>query len=138
MGNLSLPTLAERPARAADLPARRGAATPPELDLLVVSFGEATAADYADYVRRRRPEDCRVEVLERSDRPGVKRGPIRAIVLFLAPRLSERDRRALDELLNGAGECRTDFVGVVSSYRAHLGDRDAAEGEAQVLGRVKG
>jgi hypothetical protein len=60
------------------------------------------------------------------------------VILFLSPRLTDRDRRVLDDLLGLAGDRRAEFVCVVSTFRAHLGDRDAAAAEAYVLGRAKG
>jgi hypothetical protein len=55
----------------------------------------------------------------------------------LKPRLTERDRAELDALIRQAAERGVEFVGVVSSFRVHLGDRAAAESEEHVLGRLK-
>src|SRR5262249_14242281 len=110
MGNPSSPTLAERQAPISDcrlglsgLPAPLAPPPPAGLDLLVASFGDPAAADYADYVRRRQTAGCRLETAHLSDpaapaalQETVGRGRVGAIVLFLNPRLTERDRRALD------------------------------------------
>jgi acetylornithine/succinyldiaminopimelate/putrescine aminotransferase len=61
-----------------------------------------------------------------------------ALVLFLSSRLSDGDRRALDELLRFARERQMAFVGVVSTLRAHFGDQGAAEAEAYVLAQTRG
>jgi hypothetical protein len=63
---------------------------------------------------------------------------IPAIVLFLKPRLTGRDRAVIDDLLRLAGERQVEFVGVVSTFRAHLGDRDAVEAEAHTLRQTAG
>ncbi len=122
MGSPSSPTLAEPPAPV----------VPPRLGVLVVGFGDAVAADYADHVRR---QDGRVRVADLSDPSAAPLGggQTRDVVLFLKPRLTERDRQALSDLFRSAGEWGTEFVGVVSTFRVHLGDAAAAETEAHVL-----
>ena len=55
----------------------------------------------------------------------------------MAPRLTEEKRRALDALLARAVEWGTEFVAIVSSFCADLGDADALEAEAYVAARTK-
>jgi hypothetical protein len=126
--------------------------------VLVVSFGDPAAADYATYacrrgdrnvtvvadegVRRRVEAPIRSCPLENFSRgvPPAATGLGRAVslILFMPPRLTARDRRALDDLLGLAGAWQTEFVGIVSTFRAHFGDQEAAEAEAHVLGRAEG
>jgi hypothetical protein len=113
--------------------------------LVVAGFGEATAADYVAYARRRQEPEGGVQVADLSDpaavarlRSAIGRSLASALVLFLSPRPSEPDRRALGDLLDLAGELPVRCVVVVSTFRAHLGDLGAAEAEAHVLARTKG
>jgi hypothetical protein len=151
MANLSLPTLAEAPAQVstngvqiADSSAPAAMPLPSALDVLVVSLGGSGATDYADYVRGQQ-QGRKVHVVHLTDpaetsdlQSAVERGGTRAIVFFLSPRPGERDRRALDDLLGRASAWGTQFIGVVSTFRVHLGDRAAAETEGHVLALAKG
>jgi hypothetical protein len=66
-----------------------------------------------------------------------RHGRIRNLVLFLGPRLTDRDRGTLDDLLRLAGESATEFIAVVSTFRGHFGDRDALRAEEYVLARAE-
>jgi hypothetical protein len=130
----------------------------PDSWLLVASFGERAAADYVAYAGRvpdrnvavvaageacrRAPSDVRACPLADFSRAALRTatagGRVSELVVFLGPRLTERDRRTLDDLLGLAGEWETECLVVVSTFRAHLGDREAAEAEDQVLARAKG
>jgi hypothetical protein len=162
MGSLSLPIPAEE--RAAQ--PRGNVATAQEV-LLVASFGVRTAVDYAAHASRtgdrhvalvadegvrRRVEAATIRAYSLEDVTraaekkargivrfsGVLGGRVAALIVFLNPRLTERDRRLLDDLLFLAGDWQTDFVGVVSTFRVHLGDQAAMETENHVLTRLKG
>ena len=126
MGNLSSPTPAEGAlAPPAGLAVSAGAEV-----LLVADFGDATARDYADYAAASGDEQV---VLH----PAAERcGRVRSLVLFLGRRLTDRDRGALDDLLRLTGES-AEFIAVVSTFRAHLGDQDALGAEEHVLSRAK-
>jgi hypothetical protein len=160
MGSLSLPALAEGSRIENGQPKEDvyRSSPPSILDaLLVVSFGDPVAADYAAYacglgdgkvtvaadakLLRRVEAPARpypLEDLARNVPPtAAGRGRFTALVLFLKPRLSARDRSALDNLLARAGEWGTAFIAVVSTFRAHLGDQGAADAENFVLERVK-
>ena len=63
---------------------------------------------------------------------------VRSFVVFLKPRLTDKDRAELDALIRQAAERSVQFVGVVSSFRVHLGDRGAVAAEEYMLGRLKG
>jgi hypothetical protein len=104
------------PAEGRPLPPPSGGAER-EADVLLVGGPDPVAADYACHASH----DCCV----------------RSLVLFLRPRLTQRDRAELDALIQRATEGGVDFVGVVSSFRVHLGDRAAIESEEYVLGRLK-
>jgi hypothetical protein len=106
--------------------------------LLVVGMGNPVAADYAAYVNR---QGGRNVVL--ADTPSgatfpaaTEEGRVPSVVLFLSPRLA--DRSSLDALPALLQKWGTEFVGIVSTFRVHLGDRDAAETEAHVLARLEG
>jgi hypothetical protein len=151
MDSPSLPTLAEGPKaiadrrlQIADLPAQPATTSHSGLDVLVASFGDPTAVDYTDHVRCRRAADSRLKIVQLVDSSAIPnletsigRGQVRGIILFLNPQLTERDRGALDELFGRARDWGTEFVGVVSTFRVHLGDQAAADVEAHVLARAK-
>jgi hypothetical protein len=126
--------------------------------LLIASFGDPVAADYAAYacrlgernvavvadagLRRRVQPPALSYPLEDSSRGALQSatesGRVAALILFLNRRLTERDRRTIDHLLGLAGEWQTEFVGIVSTFRVHFGDQDAASAETHVLDRAKG
>jgi hypothetical protein len=58
-------------------------------------------------------------------------------VLFLRPHPSAANRRGLDEVLAAVGERPGGFVGVVSSFRTHLGDPATAAAEREALDRLR-
>lgn len=122
MASLLLPTLPEKPARA--MPAPSGTT-------LVVGFGTSPlAAEYA----RQAAGAVRVVDLRRADALDI--APISQCVLFLDRSLHERDWEKLDALLPLLSAAT--FVGVVSSFRVHLGDARAANIESHVVDRLKG
>jgi hypothetical protein len=104
--------------------------------LLVVGLGGPVAADYAAWVggREQRPVVFAADAFPRAEVPA----EVTDLVLFLGSRLSEGDRRVVDDVLALAGERGARFVGVVSSFRAHFGDRDAIEAEECVLAQARG
>jgi hypothetical protein len=153
MGSLSLPTLPntdeggrmkdEQGKEDSDLHPSSFIPHPSEV-VLVAGFGNPVANDYAAYAACGK-DDCRMEIADLSEESAITnlqsaigRGPVRSIILFLTPRLTSRDRSALDNLLARAAAWGTGFVGIVSTFRVHLGDRAAAEAEAHVLARAKG
>jgi hypothetical protein len=162
MGSLFLPIPVEE--RAA--PSRETAPAAQEV-LLVVSFGVRAAVDYAAYTSRtgdrhvalvadegvRRRVDAatiRAYSLEDVSRSaekkareivrfsGVLGGRVAALIVFLIPWLTQRDCRLLDDLIFLAGDWQTEFIGVVSTFRVHLGDQAAMATETHVLTRLKG
>jgi hypothetical protein len=103
---------------------------------LVAGFGNPVAADYLDYATRTGDQDA--AMFSRAALQVIaSRGRIAALVLFVNPRLSEQDRSTVDDMLRLAGECDTEFVSVVSSFRADLGDPSAAEAETHVVARAR-
>ncbi len=130
------------------------AEVPQEDVVLVAGFGDEVATDYGAYVSRTaradlhdgKPEEKRsvVRIVDLSTpkemtaiRNELGRENLAAVVLFLRSQLTGREQRGLDELLILAVERRAEFVGVVSTFRVHLGDRDAAEAEGQVLEKTR-
>jgi hypothetical protein len=91
--------------------------------LLVAGFGDPIAADYAAHVG------------EQGNRNDGRSG---SLIVFLNSRMSANDYRTLDDLLAGAGQWQRGFIGVVSTFRVHLGDKAAEAAEAHVLARTKG
>jgi hypothetical protein len=100
--------------------------------LLVAGPGNPVAADYISYVERQ--ANANVKLADTA--AGGK--PVFGLVLFLTPRPSEDDRRELDGQLALADQSQCRFIGVVSTFRVHLGDKAAAAAEARVLARTKG
>jgi hypothetical protein len=129
MASLSLPTPAEAPA---PQPGEAGAAGPRDDVVLVAGFGSPVDVDYAAFARRQGGGRVTLTVA-RAGFTGLGRAG--AVVIFLPPRLTDFERRALDDLLDGSSEAR--FVGIVSTFRVHLGDRHATEAEEYALGRAK-
>jgi hypothetical protein len=124
MASLSSPTLVE-----ARTPRPAGADTAAsDADVVLVAGRGNPAADYAAWLRRQ--GDGRVVVADAQTEPR----RVSSVVLFLGP--TEADLRAADDLL-GPGIVRPSFVCVVSTLRAHFGDRAAAEAEARWLDRAR-
>jgi len=93
-------------------------AEPPGPSILLVGGPDPAAADYVRYASR---GGCSV----------------RSLVLFLSPGLTESRLADLDALVRQAGERGVEFVGVVSTFRVHLGDRAAADAEEDALDRLR-
>jgi hypothetical protein len=127
-----------------------------EAVLLVASFGDPAAADYAAFACRRAPaqvalvgDACTCRHVEAPARLYPLGGPpeftfrftssdrVAAAVVFLPPRLTDAHRAALDDLLALAAERRAESVTLVSSARVHLDDRNAAEVEAYAYDRAR-
>jgi hypothetical protein len=126
--------------------------------LLVAGFGNAVAADYANYacnwgegsvtVFAGAQISCQVQAPARAYNlehfsPSVlsgvaERGGLAGLVIFLPSQLTDADRRTVDDLLDFARESQTAFVGVVSTFRSHFHDPEATDCEAYVLSRTKG
>jgi hypothetical protein len=102
--------------------------------LLVAGFGNAVAADYAAFARGQADRNPTL-VADPALPDDVPPGPL-AVVVFLPPRLTEPDRARLDALLALAVERQAHFVGLVSTFRTHFGDRAAAEVESHALERL--
>jgi hypothetical protein len=97
--------------------------------LLIVGLDDPVAADYAAYAQRggARPANLIGD-----------RGTLAAVVVFLKPSLSERDRATLERVYERVRADGVRWVGLVSSFRVHLGDPLATAVEKQVLDRVQG
>jgi hypothetical protein len=101
--------------------------------LFVEGFGDSIVVDYVTYVCERK--DRRIQVVTTSANWGVEMEPsassIRSIVLFIRSRLSESDRRLLQQIVDRFRDVK--FIGLISTFRVHLGDQRAAQTEAYVL-----
>jgi hypothetical protein len=105
--------------------------------VVVASFGDPVAADYvADATQHRLAELSQRDATVKL-RAGLDRARLEDIVLFLPPRLGAFERGALDALLALAKEHQTSFIGIVSTFRVHLGAEAAAEAEGYVLDQLK-
>ena len=126
--------------------------------LLIAGLGEPAAADYAAYactVGRRNvvvigdkstddlvaaPASVRAlaDLSPQKSQIGAtsEKGP--ALVLFVGSRVTLRDQSTLAGIFQFANETQSCFVGIVSTFRVHLDDAEAAKAEALVLGMAKG
>jgi hypothetical protein len=106
--------------------------------LLVAGVGDSIADDYAAYVRGQK--DCRVRVVlagtaNRRSAEEPLAESVSDFVFFLKPRLAKGDRGLLKQTI---ARCRgVKFVGLISTFRVHLGDRHAAETENWVLEQIR-
>jgi hypothetical protein len=129
--------------------------TPADI-VLVASFGDAVAADYAAFVTQNSQGDTVVvaddkigrlveapvrslpmeEFLRSSQDIGSELGRMSSLILFIDSSLTARERRELDELLGIARRWQTRFVGIISTFRVHLDDPVVTELEDYVLSRA--
>src|SRR5262249_13336828 len=65
--------------------------------------------------------------------PAAGHGPVTSLVVFLGPGLTGPK---LDDLLGLAARSATEFIAVVSTFRAHLGDQGAIQAEEDLLARA--
>jgi hypothetical protein len=108
---------------------------PSRQDVLVVAdFGNPVAADYAAHASRAGERE--IVVFPGLQSPIHPPGRV-TLVLFLGARLTEQDRRALDDLIGMAGQWQTEQISVVSTFLVHLGDQNAVAAEEHVLARAR-
>ncbi|MFO0949799.1 MAG: hypothetical protein U0835_01335 [Isosphaeraceae bacterium] len=119
--------------------------------VLIAGFGNGVAADYANFLAehaRAKPVLVADGAVRRLAGPGVntfsleeasraETGRLAGLVLFVGARLSSRQRRELDAVLDLARSRGAGHVTVVSSFRVHIRDTAAAALEADVVSRVK-
>ena len=155
MDSLCLPTRLPRAeaANRAALPAPNRA----EASLLIVSFGDPVALDCVR-AHACSAEACHVVLVAPAELCRQVAAPARAhaladlagmapqtgaggraltLIVFVPPRLSEADRRAVDDLFRLAAQCGTEFIGIVSTFRIDLGDGGAAQAEDFVVARAQ-
>jgi hypothetical protein len=123
--------------------------------MLIVGFGDAIAADYATFVSQSCPD---LSVVVDANIRGLVQAPIRSLsadeflrstsengselwraaslVLFINPRLTARERREVDDVLEIARRSQVTFVGIISTFRFHLDDPCIEEVEDYVLSRA--
>lgn len=136
-------------------PTSTGRATRDET-LIIASFGDAVAVDYAAFAsqgsqgetivigdeRIRRLLDDRIrsmpmdEFLRSTPESRSERDQATSLILFLPANLNESERVELEEFLAVVRQVPIKFVGIISTFRVHLEDRNATEIESHVLGRV--
>ncbi len=125
--------------------------------MLIASFGNAVAVDYAAFVCQNSRGDALLvgddricglveapvrllplNVLLRStpDRPS-ELCEVGSLILFTGSRLKARERREVDAILECAQRCQAGFVGIISTFRLHLGDPHVSEVENYVLARAR-
>ncbi len=107
------------------------------VELIVASFGDSVAEDYAAYVSGTDVGvvSCSLDPCG-SNLPKADCGRVSAVVLFLKPRLTDADRRALDDFFERATQFEPDFLAIVNNFQAHFGSRDAEGAEAGCLARA--
>lgn len=93
--------------------------------VLVADLGNPVAADYAAHLGR----GSEVRVV----RPGESAEAVSGVVLFLGTRAGQLE---LDEILARDRIGEGTFVGIVSSFEAHLGNRAVTDAEAFLLARL--
>jgi hypothetical protein len=105
--------------------------------LLVASLGNPVAYDYADYVRNFDRSGTRVIIRETNQRDPILKSSStfgrHSLVIFLNSRKTQTITRELQEILKVARDHGVRFVGLVSSFKIHLGDRSAKENEDTAL-----
>jgi hypothetical protein len=127
MGSLSLLTRPEK-VGIADVDADIAIRT-----TLVGAFGDPIAADYADYARFHGDADVTVLDLDASQTRDIDDTLVASsAVLFLQPKLSERQALAAERLLAQAREAGARSACLVSSFRVHLGYEEAAATEVRL------
>ena len=134
---------------------RTGRATRADI-VLIASFGNAVAVDYAAFVSQgsqvnaivvadekiRRLVESPVrslsmdELLRSSPDNWSEHGRMPSLILFINSRLTARERRELDDLLGIARRWQRGFVGIISTFRFHLDDPDVIEAENYVVSRA--
>jgi hypothetical protein len=107
--------------------------------LLIAGCRNPVLTDYAAHCAR---SGRTVFVLDRLDRSGKSMGAlpgrVSAAVVFANNRLTRHERAALEQSVQSATENGAGCVCVVSTFRTHLGDVEAARTEASLLRRLLG
>jgi hypothetical protein len=125
--------------------------------VLIASFGDPVAVDYAAFVSKRSPANAiviadenilrltdastrsmAIDDLRSSSDIATQDGRVESLVLFINARVSARDPRELDNILAMARRLRARYVAIVSTFRVHLDDSDAIKVESDVVNRVTG
>jgi len=117
--------------------------------VIIASFGNPVAADYAAFVSQSSRVDAVLvadentrllvgapvrsqsinEFLRSTPDSWSEHGRVPDFILFINAHLGARERRELDDLLRLARRWHTTFVGIVSTFRLHLDDPEVAEAE---------
>jgi hypothetical protein len=123
--------------------------------VLIASFGDPVAVDYASFVSKCSRADAiviadenirgltdastrsmAIDDLRSSPDTATQDGRVESLVLFINSRMSARDPRELDDTLAMARRLRIRSVVIVSTFRVHLDDFDAIKVENDVVARV--
>ncbi len=102
--------------------------------LLVLDLGNPAAADYAAFAARERGRTALLVPSAATASTSGQEKAVAALVLFLGRRLGARERALLDA---AAEVARARRVILVSTFRVHFGDRQAAAVEAEAVARFK-
>jgi hypothetical protein len=126
--------------------------------VLVASFGDPVAVDYAAFVSQCGRSDAVVIAHEQirgvieaparsipigelseltQDRAG-DFGLVSSLLIFIGSALTARHRTEIDDLFELARRCETRFVGIISSFALHLEDPRIADVENAVVRRASG
>ena len=107
----------------------------PGRSVVIAGFGSGLAADFLAFLDR---EPRGVAILADGPNVGVEIGDEpTSLVLFLAPSLTDPDRRRLADLILAASRWPLNFVAIVGTFRVHLDDPVAAATEREVLQLIR-
>jgi hypothetical protein len=138
MASLSSPSVAE--AAAVNLPERATEAASGDGVLLIVGGTDPMIADFAAFAGRAGMYAVVIptESFSRVALSAACQGRRVSAAVVVPDRHSPtKEQAALDEVITAITEGKVERVCVVSSFRAHFGDRAAAATEARVLDRLK-
>jgi hypothetical protein len=124
--------------------------------VLVASFGDALAVDFACFASWSSQSDVVVVAGEKNRRLveaplrshpiddcswtaaqiGSEFGQVDSLILFISSRLTSCERRDLDNILKAAHRWQPRFIGIVSTFRVHLDDSVFKEVEDYILSQA--
>ncbi len=102
----------------------------PVRSVVVVSFGDPVAQDYAAWSGHPAVDLSKTDILPES--------LVANVVLVLPSRLSAERRKALERVLAAARNQGTRFITIISTFRTHLQDSTAIEAETHVRSQLLG
>jgi len=111
--------------------------------VLVAGLGDSIAADFGAFVVQRSKRDAVVladdDVRRLGNEPAAwdELGRAESLIVFVGARPTAQRRRELAELLQVARRQPLKLIGVVSTFRVHLDDPEAAEIENEIISLLR-